>query len=82
MATFQGQKIKRIGVQKYVARVKDYGLLTRRHSRFYVGLYSQIWVIFMDDCWGIVQDLMRLNRNKLEYYLRDLRAMELILSTF
>lgn len=82
IATFQGQKIKRIGVQKYVARVKEYGRLTRRHSNFYVGLYSQNWVGFMDDCWGIVQDLMRLNRNKLEYYLRGLRAMELILSTF
>lgn len=82
MATFQGQKIKRIGVQKYVARVKEYGRLTRRHSSFYVGLYSQTWVSFMDDCWGIVQDLMRLTLNKLEYYLRGLRAMELILSTF
>ena len=82
MATFQGQKIKRIGVQKYVARVKEYGRLTRRHSSFYVGLYSQNWVSFMDNCWGIVQDLMRLNHNKLEYYLRGLRAMELILSTF
>ncbi|MDP8964841.1 MAG: IS4 family transposase [Cyanobacteriota bacterium] len=82
MATFQGQKIKRIGVQKYIARVKEYGRLTRRHSSFYVGLYSQTWVNFLDDCWGIVQDLMRLNRNKLEYYLRGMRAMELILSTF
>lgn len=82
IATFKGQKLKRIGVQKYVARVKEYGRLTRRHSSFYVGLYSQTWVGFMDDCWGIVQSLMRLNRNKLEYYLRGLRAMELILSTF
>lgn len=82
IATFQGQNLKRIGVQKYVARVKEYGRLTRKHSSFYVGLYSQTWVGFMDDCWGIVQNLMRLNRNKLEYYLRGLRAMELILSTF
>lgn len=36
MATFQGQKIKRIGVQKYISRVKEYGRLTRRHSSFYV----------------------------------------------
>lgn len=62
-ATFQGEKIKHIGVQKYVARVKEYGRSTRRHSSFYVGLYSQTWVSFMDDCWGIVQKLMRLNRN-------------------
>lgn len=82
LATFQGQKIKRIGIQKYVARVKEYGRLTRRHSSFYVGLYSQTWVSFVDNCWDIVQDLMRLNRNNLEYYLRGLRAMELILCTF
>ncbi len=82
MSTFQGQKIKRIGVQKYIARIKEYGRVTRRHSSFYVGLYSQTWVSFMDNCWCIVQKLMRLNRNKIEHYLRGLRAMELILSTF
>ncbi|BAZ33663.1 transposase (plasmid) [Cylindrospermum sp. NIES-4074] len=82
MATFQGQKIKRVGVQKYIARVKEYGRVTRRHSSFYVGLYSQTWVSFMDNCWCIVQKIMRLNRNKIEYYLRGMRAMELIMSTF
>ncbi|BAY38781.1 transposase [Nostoc sp. NIES-2111] len=82
MSTFQGQKIKRIGVQKYVARVKEYGRVTRRHSSFYVGLYSQTWLNFIDNCWCIVQKLMRLHRNKFEYYLRGMRAMELILSTF
>lgn len=82
MSTFQGQKIKRIGVQKYIGRVKEYGRVTRRHSSFYVGLYSQTWVSFIDNCWCIVQKLMRLNRNKIEYYLQGMRAMELILSTF
>ncbi|MBE9150424.1 hypothetical protein IQ257_18370 [Coleofasciculus sp. LEGE 07092] len=82
MSTFQGQKLKRMGVQKYIARVKEPLRSTRRHSSFYVGLYSHTWVSFWDDCWGIVQDLMRLNRNKLEYYLRGMRAMELILSMF
>jgi len=82
MSTFQGQKIKRMGVQKYIARVKEYGRVTRRPSSFYVGLYSQTWVSFLDNCWCIVQKLMRLNRNKLEYYLRGMRAMDLILSTF
>lgn len=68
--TFTGEKIKKKGVQKYVARVKEYGRVQRRHSSFYVGLYGQSWVSFMDDCWAIVQDLMRLNCNKLEYYLQ------------
>lgn len=79
-STFQGREIQEKGVQKYVARVKESGRNQRRHSSFYVGLYGQTWVKFRDDCWELVQSLMRLNRNKLQYYLRGLRAMELILS--
>ena len=81
-ATFKGQKIKRKGVQKYVGRVREYGRLTRRHSSFYIGLYGQTWVRLMDYCWRLVEDLMRLNRNKLKYYLRGMRAMNLIMDTF
>ena len=81
-ATFKGQEIKKKGVQKYVGRVREYGRATRRHSSFYIGLYGQDWVRFMDDCWGLVEELMRLNCNKLEYYLRGMRAMKLIMATF
>ncbi len=58
-ATIQGQKIKRKGVQKYVARVKEYPRLERRHSSFYVGLYGQSWVTFKDDCIELVIKLMK-----------------------
>lgn len=81
-ATFKGQQIKGIGVQKYVGRVKEYGRIQRRHSSFYIGLYGQTWVDFLDSCWGLVVKLMKLNRHKLEDYLRGQRAMNLILSTF
>lgn len=80
MTTFKGQRIKQLGVQKYVGRVKESGRTQRRHSSFYIGLYGQTWVGFIDDCWELVQDLIRLNRNKLEYYFRGIRAMELILN--
>ena len=82
LATFNGLKIKEKGVQKYVGRVRESGRITRRHSSFYIGLYGQSWVKFMDDYWELVEKLMKLNRNKLKYYLRGMRAMELILSTF
>jgi hypothetical protein len=49
-ATIQGQQIKRKGVQKYIARVKEYGRSERRHSSFYIGLYGQNWVNFKDNC--------------------------------
>ena len=81
-ATIQGQEIKRKGIQKYVARLKEYGRSERRHSSFYVGLYGQTWVNFKDTCMELVAELMRINRNKRKYYQQGLRAMRLIESIF
>jgi hypothetical protein len=81
-ATIQGQQIKRKGIQKYVARVKEYGRLERKHSSFHIGLYGQTWLNFKDSCIELVADLMRLNINKRKYYQQGLRAMKLIESTF
>lgn len=80
LATFQGQEMKKKGIQKYIVRVKEYGRIQRSHSSFYLGLYGQSWVRFMDSCWGLVQELMKLTPNKLNYYLRGMRAMKLIQS--
>ncbi|BAZ71181.1 transposase (plasmid) [Fischerella sp. NIES-4106] len=79
-ATIQGQEIKRKGIQKYVGRVKEYGRTQRRHSSFYIGLYGNNWVNFMEPCIELVTKLIKLNRNKQKYYQRGLRAMRLILS--
>jgi hypothetical protein len=81
-ATIQGQQIKRKGLQKYIARVKEYGRNERRHSSFYIGLYGQTWLNFKQVCMDLVTELMKLNRNKLKYYQRGLKAMKLIESTF
>lgn len=75
----QGQKIKRMGVQKYVGRIKEFGRISRRHSSFYIGLYGQNWVNFMEQCWELVSSLMKLHLNKRDFYQRGLRAMRLIL---
>lgn len=79
-ATMHGQKIKRMGVQKYVGRVKESGRDERRHSSFYIGLYGQDWVDYIDKCKELVAELMKLNCNKQKYYQRGLRAMRLIVS--
>ncbi|AOX02909.1 transposase [Moorena producens PAL-8-15-08-1] len=81
-ATFQGQTIKRKGIQNYVARVKESGRRERRHSSFYVGLYGQTWMNFKDVCLKLVTELMKLNPNKRKYYQRGLRARSLIESAF
>jgi hypothetical protein len=79
-ATIQGKEIKRKGIQKYVGRVKEYGRTQRRHSSFYIGLYGNNWVNFMEPCIELVTELMKFNINKRKYYQRGLRAMRLILS--
>jgi len=35
-----GRKIKQLGRQKYVSRLKELGRLDKRHSSFWVGLYG------------------------------------------
>lgn len=79
-ATMQGRKMKQMGIQKYIGRVKETGRIERRHSSFYIGLYGQTWVNFVAECADAVVELMRLARNKWKYYQKGLRAMELILS--
>ncbi len=80
-ATLYGQKIKRMGLQKYVGRVKEYGRIERRHSSFYIGLYGYAWVNFMETCQELVRELLKFNPNKRRYYQQGQRAMKLILST-
>jgi hypothetical protein len=81
-ALLQGQKIKRMGIQKYVGRLSEYGRSIRRHSSFWIGLYGQCWVVGMEFCQDIIIELMRIRRNKLPFFQRGMRAMSLILSMF
>ncbi|MBD2506605.1 IS4 family transposase [Nostoc muscorum FACHB-395] len=78
-ATISGQKIKRMGVQKYVGRIKESGRTIRRHSSFYIGLYGSNWVDFMENSYELVAKLMTLAPNKCKYYQQGERAIRLIL---
>jgi len=75
-----GKKDEADGNTKYIGRVKEAGRTSTTAQQFYIGLYGQTWVNFMDGCADVVAELMKLNRNKREYYQKGLRAMELILS--
>ena len=79
-ALLHGQKIKTMGIQKYVCRLTEYGRSIRRHSSFWIGLYGQCWVVGMEFCQDIIIELMRIRRNKLPFFQRGMRAMSLILS--
>jgi hypothetical protein len=60
-ATISGQKIKRMGVQKYVGRIKGFLRIVRRHSSFYIGLYGDNWINFMENSYELVTQLLRLS---------------------
>jgi len=55
--------------------------LTRRHSSFYIGLYGQTWVKFMDDCWGLVE-ANAIKSQQTGVLFTGMRAMNLIMATF
>jgi hypothetical protein len=81
-AVFQGQRIKDMGIQKYIGRLTESKRVHRRHSSFWIGLYGQSWVVGMEFCREIIAELMRIRRNKLPFFQRGLRAMSLILRMF
>jgi len=81
-ALLSGKKIKNIGLHKYINRLKELGRTPRRHSSFWVGLYGYIWVAGMEFLSDLVNKFWQLTPNKLPYFQRGLRAMELIQSTF
>lgn len=77
-SVLQGQKLKQIGQQKYINRLKELRRSRQRHSNFWVGLYGINWAISIDYCRDIVNKLMSLSPQKLPYFQRGLRAMSLI----
>lgn len=81
-AIFQGQKIKQMGIQKYIGRLTEPKRLQRRHSSFWIGLYGQSWVMAIEFCQDIIAELMKIRRNKRPFFQKGLRAMSLILSSF
>lgn len=80
-AIIKGGRIKRMGVQEYVCRVKEAKRTSRRHSTFYVGLHGGRWVDSMEQYAEPVAELMRLNSNKRKYYQQGRQAVKLIKST-
>ena len=77
-AGLAGQKIKRQGQQKYVNRLTEPRRVEPRHSKFWTGLYGQMWIAGMEFCRDFVWELMRIRPNKLPFYRRGLSAMNLI----
>ena len=64
--------------EKYVCRPQEPGRNRRRHSKFWIGLYGENWLIANECCWQWVESMMGLVRNKQSFYQRGLKAIKLI----
>ena len=74
-ACLEGKSFKNQGYQKYIARLTEAQRKYRRHSDFRVGLYGQNWVIAWDFCFLLVEEIMMINRNKINYYQQGLKVL-------
>ncbi len=81
-AILQGVDIRTTGVERYICRPKEPRRIQRRHSNFWVGLYSQAWLNNLQLCIDWVGQWMHLNRNKQLYYQRGLKAIDQIQPAF
>ena len=81
-AGLHGRKIRQLGQQKYVGRLKELGRVEQRHSSFWVGTYGILWVAGMEFLSDLVANLMRVKGNKLPFFQRGMKAMTLIQPAF
>jgi hypothetical protein len=77
-STLKGQSIRVKGQYEYIGRKRKVKQTLSKNSNFWIGLYGSSWIIchhFMKD-W--VEEIMRINSNKLPFYQRGLKAMNII----
>jgi hypothetical protein len=77
-AWLQGQHTSTGGQSSYICRPKETRRTRRRHSNFWIGLYGHNWIAAFHLCQEWVEQLLSLIRNKLPFYQRGLRALNLI----
>jgi hypothetical protein len=77
-AGLRGKRTQLQGQEKYVCRLSEPGRTRRRHSKFWIGLYGENWLIAHDCCWEWVESMIGLVRNKQPFYKRGLKAIKLI----
>jgi hypothetical protein len=77
-AWLRGKRTQLQGQEKYVCRPQEKGRNRRRHSKFWIGLYGENWLIAQDCCREWVESMMSLVRNKQSFYQKGQRAIKLV----
>jgi len=77
-STLKGKAILTKGQKEYMNRLRNVNQIVTKNSKFWLGLYGGLWMISQTFVKDWVEKLIRLNRNKLPFYRKGLRAMELM----
>jgi hypothetical protein len=81
-STLKGQSIRDQGQQEYIGRLRKVKQFRTKNSHFWIGLYGNVWIISQTFLGDWVDELIKLNPNKLPFYLRGLKAMNIIQQAF
>lgn len=77
-STLKGKLIKASGQEKYIGRLRKIKQRLTKNSNFWIGLYGDLWIITREFVREWVEEYMRGNLNKLPFYQRGLKAMNII----
>ena len=81
LVTCAGQVFKKIGVDRYVSRLKEQERHYPRHSEFGMGLYGYAWCYGMELWPDLAWALMALKPHKFRFYQSGLSALSVVKST-
>lgn len=81
-STLKGQNIRWRGQEEYIGRLRKVKNVMTKNSHFWLGLYGDVWIISQTFIKDWVEQLIRLNPNKLPFYQRGHRAMSIIQQGF
>jgi hypothetical protein len=76
-AWLQGNRTQLQGQHQYVCRLTETGRTRRRHSKFWIGLYGDSWLISFHECQLWVEEMLSLIANKKSFYQKGLNAIKL-----
>ncbi|ELR99118.1 hypothetical protein GLO73106DRAFT_00038020, partial [Gloeocapsa sp. PCC 73106] len=82
ISTFKGRSIRLKGQGKYIGRDRKVKQKDTKNSNFWIGLYGSIWIISYEKVKDWVEELMKINSNKLPFYQKGKRAMNIIQKAF
>jgi hypothetical protein len=81
-SSLKGQSIRGRGQEEYIGRERKVKNVMAKNSDFWIGLYGDVWLISQTFVKDWVEKLIGLNLNKLPFYQRGYRAMNLIQQAF